>query len=167
MSSSTFSRAGLDAPASPTARAGADGRAQRLSAFDIPKHRMLKASEQHFQQRLKQAQKDLMHAASRSDHDGRSADGQSVQDIGDQAARFYTMELTFLISDALRKRLQLVNEALERLREGAFGACVTCGEELNPKRLEAVPWACYCIHCQERAEMAPLAKWPSRDDRRM
>ena len=46
----------------------------------------------------------------------------------------------------------MVESALERMREGVFGQCVSCGDEINPKRLEAVPWTRYCIQCQEKME---------------
>ena len=43
-----------------------------------------------------------------------------------------------------------------RIREGGFGECVSCGEEINAKRLEAVPWTRYCIACQEKLESGQL-----------
>jgi DnaK suppressor protein len=46
----------------------------------------------------------------------------------------------------------MVTEALERIEEGSYGQCVACENEINPKRLEAVPWARYCLQCQERLE---------------
>jgi len=52
--------------------------------------------------------------------------------------------------------LQMVENALVRIREGAFGECVNCGNEINPKRLEAVPWTRYCIDCQEKLEKGQL-----------
>lgn len=42
--------------------------------------------------------------------------------------------------------------ALRRIDEGSFGICVDCEEEINLKRLAAVPWAARCIACQERAD---------------
>jgi DnaK suppressor protein len=54
--------------------------------------------------------------------------------------------------------------ALRRIEEGGFGTCQECDEDIHPKRLAAVPWATFCIRCQEAAdgnikEMRP----PSRD----
>jgi DnaK suppressor protein len=51
-------------------------------------------------------------------------------------------------SDLLRN----VRSALCRIRDGSFGICVNCEEEITPKRLAAVPWAPFCIHCQEQAD---------------
>ncbi len=46
----------------------------------------------------------------------------------------------------------LVADALHRLEEGSYGTCVECDEEISAKRLAAIPWAKYCIACQERAD---------------
>jgi DnaK suppressor protein len=49
-------------------------------------------------------------------------------------------------------RMREVQAALQRLDEGSFGICVGCEENISPKRLAAVPWAVYCIVCQEAAD---------------
>jgi DnaK suppressor protein len=43
----------------------------------------------------------------------------------------------------------MVKLALQRMNEGSYGICLHCEEPINPKRLAAVPWAPYCIRCQE------------------
>jgi DnaK suppressor protein len=48
-------------------------------------------------------------------------------------------------------QLRLVNEALDRLNSGDYGICLRCEEPIPAKRLNAVPWARYCVHCQELA----------------
>ena len=47
--------------------------------------------------------------------------------------------------------LKLIESALDRLRMGEFGICLGCSEDIPARRLAAVPWAEYCIACQERA----------------
>ena len=49
-------------------------------------------------------------------------------------------------------RLREVRAALRRIDAGTFGICVGCDENINPKRLAAVPWASSCIVCQEAAD---------------
>jgi DnaK suppressor protein len=49
-------------------------------------------------------------------------------------------------------RLREVRTALRRVEEGTFGICIGCEENINPKRLAAVPWASFCIVCQEAAD---------------
>lgn len=48
--------------------------------------------------------------------------------------------------------LRETRAALRRINMGAFGTCLDCEEEINSKRLAAVPWAARCIACQERAD---------------
>jgi DnaK suppressor protein len=42
-----------------------------------------------------------------------------------------------------------IGAALKRIDDGDFGICLECEEPISPKRLAAVPWAAYCLHCQE------------------
>ena len=48
--------------------------------------------------------------------------------------------------------LRQVKSALGRINEGTYGVCMHCEEDINPKRLAAVPWTQYCISCQEVAD---------------
>ena len=48
--------------------------------------------------------------------------------------------------------LRNVKLALSRIGDGSFGTCMHCEEEISPKRLNAVPWAPFCIRCQEAAD---------------
>ncbi len=47
------------------------------------------------------------------------------------------------------KKLMQISAALRRIDGGDFGICLDCEEAISPKRLTAVPWAGYCLHCQE------------------
>lgn len=109
-----------------------------------------------FRKKLEERQQSLRKAVSRTEEDGRIADQDSAQDIADRAASSYTKEFLFSVSNNDRQLLQMVETALQRIREGAFGECVNCGNEINPKRLEAVPWTRYCIECQEKLEQGQL-----------
>ena len=68
----------------------------------------------------------------------------------------YTKEFLFSLSNNERDMLQLVDEALVRIDDRRYGTCVVCEEELDRKRLEAVPWAKRCISCQEKQEQGLL-----------
>lgn len=48
--------------------------------------------------------------------------------------------------------LRNVHSAMRRIDDGTFGVCLHCDEDISPKRLSAVPWAAFCIHCQEIAD---------------
>jgi DnaK suppressor protein len=109
-----------------------------------------------FKKRLETRQQELRRTVSRTQQDGRSADEDTAQDIADRAASSYTKEFLFHQSNNDRQLLQMVDGALSRIREGSFGECISCGKEINPKRLEAVPWTRHCIECQENLEQGRL-----------
>jgi DnaK suppressor protein len=47
-------------------------------------------------------------------------------------------------------QLRQIQEALDRLQLGEYGVCLSCAEAIPPKRLQALPWAKYCVKCQEK-----------------
>ena len=47
-------------------------------------------------------------------------------------------------------RLRLINEAIDRVNAGDYGTCLRCEEPIPQRRLEVIPWAKYCVSCQER-----------------
>jgi DnaK suppressor protein len=117
---------------------------------------MDKKKLESFKKRLEERQQILRKTVSRTEEDGRIADQDTAQDIADRAASSYTKEFLFSQSNNDRQLLAMVETALQRIREGEFGECVNCGNEINPKRLEAVPWTRYCIACQEKLENGQL-----------
>src|SRR5215469_3909914 len=48
------------------------------------------------------------------------------------------------------KLLREIGDALRRLDHGSYGTCMECEEPISAKRLDALPWARYCVTCQER-----------------
>jgi DnaK suppressor protein len=54
-------------------------------------------------------------------------------------------------------RIQSVKLALERIEDGSYGTCLECEEEISSKRLQAVPWACCCLRCQEIADQKRMS----------
>jgi DnaK suppressor protein len=51
--------------------------------------------------------------------------------------------------DRESKLLKEVQGAISRLEDDSFGVCLRCEEEIPEKRLKALPWAAYCVSCQE------------------
>jgi len=117
---------------------------------------MDKKKLEYFRKHLETRQQDLRRMVNRTQQDGRNADENIAQDIADKAASSYNKEFLFHQSNADRQLLQMVETALVRLREGSFGECISCGKEINAKRLEAVPWTRHCIECQEKLEKGLL-----------
>src|SRR5579872_433165 len=124
--------------------------------IDYLSKNMDKKKLETFKKRLEERQQALRKAVSRTEEDGRVADQDSAQDIADRAASSYAKEFLFSQSNNERLLLQMVETSLQRIREGTFGECGHCGNEINAKRLEAVPWTRYCIACQEKMEQGQL-----------
>jgi DnaK suppressor protein len=117
---------------------------------------MEKKKLKQFETRLQEQKDSLLGMVERTEDYGREANRDISQDPADQASNSYTKELLFSQSTNERMMLRLIAEALERLQGGSFGECVNCGQEIQAKRLEAIPWARYCIKCQELQEQGML-----------
>lgn len=81
---------------------------------------------------------------------------ESTQDIADKAVSSYTREFLYSLTDGERNTLLYIDDALARIEEGNYGLCLNCGQLMTEKRLNAVPWAPYCLDCQELSEKGML-----------
>jgi DnaK suppressor protein len=108
------------------------------------------------EEKLRQHQKSLEHSMLTAVAQGREAGAEDTQDIADQAVSSYQKEFLFSQGNNRHEQLSLVRLALERIREGNYGDCLQCGNQIGPKRLEALPWTPYCIECQEKLENGEL-----------
>lgn len=59
-------------------------------------------------------------------------------------------------------QLRLVEEALDRIGTGHYGICLSCEQPIPPKRLHALPWARYCVECQQQIGAAQEPELPER-----
>ena len=85
----------------------------------------------------------------------RNRDGITVEQSADQLDEIQAASQCALAVSSLDrefKQLRDARAALRRIQEGNFGICQECEEEIHPKRLAAVPWATFCIRCQEAAD---------------
>jgi len=69
----------------------------------------------------------------------------------DQAQITYDEFVSLRLNSIDYGQLRLVDEALDRLDSGDYGVCLQCEEPIPAKRLRALPWARYCVPCQEAA----------------
>ncbi len=106
----------------------------------------------YFKKKLQAKREELLRTIARTEQEGRSADDDPTVDLADKAANSYTKEFLFGQTDSDRVTLQQVDEALRRINQETFGECLSCHEEMQQKRLEAVPWARHCRACQEKLE---------------
>lgn len=84
-----------------------------------------------------------------------SLGGDGGEDVGDDAANDYTRQVLLGMSERERTILQEVDAALDRIDDGIFGVCETCGEEISDARLKIVPYASLCVECKAETERRP------------
>jgi DnaK suppressor protein len=109
-----------------------------------------------FRERLLQKKQEILETYNRNMTYGKEADEEGSQDIADKASNSYTKEFLFSLSNSERDMLQQVDEALSRIADRRYGICDVCEDELDRKRLDAVPWAKRCVPCQEKQEQGLL-----------
>jgi len=106
---------------------------------------------EHFKQvletRLNEAQRLLASAAEET-----RASSARQPDSADQALAEYERQTLAHKAAAAQQQIHSLNRALERIRQGNYGECAECGGDIESKRLEALPWARYCVACQEARE---------------
>lgn len=85
-----------------------------------------------------------------------SVDDSETPDPVDLAVRNYSKNVMLAVSENESRQLALIDEALRRVEDDEYGLCQNCEKEINPKRLAAIPWARYCLNCQELVEQGLL-----------
>ncbi len=85
---------------------------------------------------------------------GRVAEDEQAQISHDEFVSLHLNSLDYA-------QLRLVEEALDRLDAGDYGTCLCCEESIPPKRLRALPWARYCVRCQESMGTQLGPDWPA------
>jgi DnaK suppressor protein len=105
----------------------------------------LKTVKKHLQVK----RKEVMEGVSRAREMGSVETESGAPDIADRATSAFQREFSFSLSENEGKMLRMIDEALARLDSGHFGTCIHCEQPIEKQRLQAVPWARYCIACQE------------------
>lgn len=85
-----------------------------------------------------------------------SVDDSETPDPVDLAVRNYSKNVMLAVSENESRQLALIDEALRRVEDDEYGPCQNCEKEINPKRLAAIPWARYCLDCQQLVEQGLL-----------
>lgn len=81
-----------------------------------------------------------------------SVDDTETPDPVDLAVQNYSKNVLLAVSENDSRQLQMIDEALGRIEDEEYGTCQNCGNDIMPKRLQAIPWARYCLNCQELVE---------------
>jgi DnaK suppressor protein len=106
----------------------------------------------YFKKTLVEKQRQLVDEVGKSAMYGKDQEDDTIKDLGDQANTAYTREFFFELGNGDRRLLRDVVSALQKIDDGSFGTCERCSEDISEKRLEALPFARYCIDCQRVVE---------------
>jgi DnaK suppressor protein len=77
---------------------------------------------------------------------------ERTADEFDEIAGAFERDIVVQRLDRESHLLRQILGALRRIEDGTFGTCLHCEEEISQKRLSAVPWAPFCLACQEAAD---------------
>jgi DnaK suppressor protein len=81
---------------------------------------------------------------------------EHLSDYADIATQESDRSFRLRIRDRERKLIKKIDQALERIEDGTFGLCESCGEEIGAERLKARPVTTYCIQCKTKQEQAEI-----------
>jgi len=116
---------------------------------------------QHYKQRLIDLEKALSARISQEAGQGRGEFIDSAHDVGDASVADAAASEEFAEVEHNSDVLQQVRDALGRVADGTFGKCVVDGGPIEEPRLEAVPWARYCLKHAQRREVAAPPRTPT------
>ena len=101
-------------------------------------------------QRLRARRAELLIRRRRVDNDLARRNEPLVADSSDQAIQLENDETLQEIGEAARREIDAIDAALERLSQGLYGICKTCGEQIPAARLRVMPHATTCVDCRPR-----------------
>ena len=82
--------------------------------------------------------------------------GVSVDHMADAGTDSFEQEFNLGLIANEEELLREINDALLRIEDESFGDCEACPQPVAPERLKAIPWARYCLDCQEKVEKGSL-----------
>ena len=109
---------------------------------------MIKSELKRYRNLLQVQQAELVHMVQNREGIAIEKSPDSLDEVQHATER----ELAIRNLDRESNLLRNVRASLRRIEDGSFGVCLHCEEDISPKRLAAVPWAAFCIQCQEIAD---------------
>jgi DnaK suppressor protein len=98
-------------------------------------------------------------------HEGREQTKDEGMDTYDVASDARDKEISLILTDRDRDKLQAINDALARIDEGSYGVCESCESDIAEGRLEALPFTRLCINCQAEREKEAKSQKRLDEDR--
>ena len=112
-----------------------------------------------YRRRLQRLRRDLAREYWNERQASRAQAKESPEDSVDLAERSYERDYLLSLSEREREQLLQIEDALGRIERGEYAICCHCGSGIPASRLDAVPWARFCIVCQGLQEEGLLARW--------
>ena len=78
--------------------------------------------------------------------------GSSDNHLGETATATLDREIDYSLEENSEQVLRAIDGALQRIEDGTYGTCTTCGQPISEERLEAIPYATECIDCRRKGE---------------
>jgi DnaK suppressor protein len=78
-------------------------------------------------------------------------------DMAELGSSNFDQELTLSLLDSERDALEQIEAAIERVEDGSYGRCQTCGERIRKSRLQAIPYVAQCVRCASEQEDMPTS----------
>jgi DnaK suppressor protein len=110
------------------------------------------AEKEKLKKRLLDMRNEILDDVNHNSTFSKEIGSDGVQDIGDVSANTYNRQILLSLNDSQRKILTDIDDALDRIKQGEYGICIECGDEIVVKRLEVRPQAKYCIDCKTEIE---------------
>jgi DnaK suppressor protein len=104
-------------------------------------------------QRLIEQQEQLVQRIFELEEDLQHISAREIEHV-DRAQAEASEGMLAKLDEQSRREWEAIQEALARIESGTYGDCTTCGKAIEPARLDAMPMARRCTHCQEVAEKA-------------
>lgn len=82
--------------------------------------------------------------------------GGVTNHVSDDANETVEQEMMLSLQMTAERELDRVRQAMAHLDDGTYGICANCGKQITPARLDARPWAIYCIDCQQLDDQGRL-----------
>lgn len=101
---------------------------------------------------LRQIRKDLVGEVEKNRETSKNGMNEQVSDISDDAAQSYSRQLIMDLGEQERGKLKLVDEAIQKIKEGNYGICQQCEKNIPEARLKVIPFAIYCVECLSEIE---------------
>lgn len=126
---------------------------------------MRKAFLKTQREKLLDMRRQVLREMSKDLKQGREGAKEEGMDAYDLASEERDREISFILTDRERGKIQAIQEALDRIDNGSYGVCDACEGEIAEGRLAALPFTQMCVNCQAEHEKEMKSMRRFDDDR--